>query len=902
MATVSTSIAWESDASKVTASLREAAAGADKLGDSSARAKQKAGSIFDGVGNRAMQFIAGVFAAQKAIELMGAAFRSIPDEIGRVVSKAAGLADLGAKLDMDSESLQRFQYMGSLVGVSMESLANAALKLQENLAKNPDAFKKWGLDARELRDLKPEQQLVAISDAIRSIGDRQQQVAAIKDLMGKGGAENLGLMRQDLSALIVESDQLGVAMGDKLVGKLDDVDDATTRLSTSWEALKDKIVGGIVAASGADDFLNDLAKALGAVNGQAEDNKGLAVYVGLLERLTGLNQLRDMVAILSLINEGGPGAKGATKKGIGSVFAEPDQIDFNKMLAEAVKLTEDMVKADAKAAEAAKKHAEQEEKLAKAMAAGRQAEALKAYTVAVDENMDAVMRREGIGRFFEEHLKNEAEATQHAAETAKDYADALDMAAAQVAAAVIADVTEQTEKETKATQEHIVALEKQAREYDEWAALADKVAQTIGGTFGTALSGVASIFDALSADSRQAAQDLRDNASASEIAARQGAAYVGVVLSVVAAYKAGVQSGDKFESTLNGVAAGFAAGIQTGNIYVAVIAGIVGGIMGFIGASEAQRAKMRELRAEFEKVEQQGRATGATLGLAFNPKTAWEYAQAITEINRLMALQEEAARKVDDVMQRYGITIDQLGPKWKQQKMHESAMELYEDFRIILAITENVDLAYELMGDKLITFFQNAIKFGTEMPEFMRPLLQYLIDHGLLLDANGDAYKDLESTGITFTTTMTAKFQTLLDKITELVDAINRMVFPDKSFNIYGVYVPPKVPGTSPRGTTPGWTGPWNYDGSEDHDDNPYTPMAMGMHRMVYGPTRLLVGEDGPERVDITPAGQGHSGAAGDPGRGYGGPQTIVIQNAIGGEKLDSVIMRRVRGGYIRVA
>jgi hypothetical protein len=36
--------------------------------------------------------------------------------------------------------------------------------------------------------------------------------------------------------------------------------------------------------------------------------------------------------------------------------------------------------------------------------------------------------------------------------------------------------------------------------------------------------------------------------------------------------------------------------------------------------------------------------------------------------------------------------------------------------------------------------------------------------------------------------------------------------------------------------------------------------------------------------------------------RGAGGAETIVIPVSIGGQQLDEIIMRRVRGGYIRVS
>src|ERR1700754_1901143 len=66
---------------------------------------------------------AGFAVAEKAMEIALDILKSIPAEIDRVVSKASGLADLAAKTQMTTDSLQRMSYAGSLVGVTLNEIA-----------------------------------------------------------------------------------------------------------------------------------------------------------------------------------------------------------------------------------------------------------------------------------------------------------------------------------------------------------------------------------------------------------------------------------------------------------------------------------------------------------------------------------------------------------------------------------------------------------------------------------------------------------------------------------------------------------------------------------------------------------------------------------------------------------
>ena len=673
---------------------------------------------------------AGFGLASKAIEIALDLLRSIPAEIGRVVASASALSDMAAKTQMTTESLQRLKYAGALVGVTLDDIASAALKAQRNLIENPKAFEKWGLSAKALRDLRPEDQLAAIADVIRKIPEPARQVAAAMDLMGKGGAANMALLRSDLHQVFAEADNLGVAMGDELVGKLDDVDDATTRLSASWTALKDKIIGGVVAATGADQVMNDLATAIGAVNTKAQGGIGsdgpLALWVAMVSKLTGLGQLKDMIAVMSLMNVGNPAVKG---KGLDT---SADQIDFDRILKDAVRLTEALAKADDKAATAAKRHAEQQRKLAEAL----QAKELKQYTLDIQAEFDRLLKIE-----------------QETAEQQDRNTDAF-----------IADVKREhdeyqkwVDERKKGEQEVAEAWEAMQRRMHEEAiaglrALADAFAD-VGGGLGNFLSGALTVL-----------------ANLNDEAVRGASAWQKMAVSIhaaVAAYNS--------KSPGKGAASGAAAGAQYGPVG-AVAGAVAGWMIGAFAQGKAANAELKKMRDELALVQ----AAAAKVGVAFNEnfstKGAKDKLQAIRDeidkINKALDTQAEAQEKVQEALGRYNFTLAEQGPILAALDLDKKFGQIYQDWQLLIAAGVDHNAVMRELGPSVGTFVDAAKAAGTEIPIAMKPIIDDLFLHGKLLHENGEAYTQAEVDGLSYAQTMSQMFEELIGKVTDLVNAL----------------------------------------------------------------------------------------------------------------------------------
>lgn len=235
------------------------------------------------------------------------------------------------------------------------------------------------------------------------------------------------------------------------------------------------------------------------------------------------------------------------------------------------------------------------------------------------------------------------------------------------------------------------------------------------------------------------------------------------------------------KSVMQGAGAGAAAGSMFGP-WGAAIGAIAGGILGALGKAKSLReelAKMNQSRDAFLKAaggvdvlrEKLGEASYA-LNALLDVKKPQDFQKAMEELQRVLDLQNEAAQALDDAMQRYGITIEQLGPKFAQQKLDEQFAQIFKDWEVLSAAGADHLLLLAQMGPAINEYVQRALAAGATIPDAMRPILQQMIDQGLLLDENGKAYTSIEEAGIHFAQTVTDAIAGLIKKITDLVNAL----------------------------------------------------------------------------------------------------------------------------------
>lgn len=187
----------------------------------------------------------------------------------------------------------------------------------------------------------------------------------------------------------------------------------------------------------------------------------------------------------------------------------------------------------------------------------------------------------------------------------------------------------------------------------------------------------------------------------------------------------------------------------------------------------------------------------------------------------------DARNKLQQAIDKYGFSIEELGPKWKQQRMTEKAQELIEDFTVLTASGIDVNTVIEKMAGSINEFVQLALRTGTEVPEAMKPMLQRMIDMGLLVDENGDKIEDLEGSGITFSTTLTQGFKGIIDKLDELIRKITgdlttgleNIPSPTVSVDVEYNYGPLRPPDRQPNDP---------YDGYDPGNPDQYPQLSEG--------------------------------------------------------------------------
>jgi TP901 family phage tail tape measure protein len=423
------------------------------------------------------------------------------------------------------------------------------------------------------------------------------------------------------------------------------------------------------------------------------------------------------------------------------------------------------------------------------------------------------------------------------------------------------------------------------------------IAQVSSGSFGSMVTDITRVVEEVKL-ARDSAQQFK-NAMADHDKAGMALGAVGMAGSFMSATAPNADAGTGVglaKGALSGAASGMAIGATIGSVVPvlgtaigAVVGGIAGAITGFVrnlGASAAEKAG-RVVEADFQNqfggfegmmtaIGAAYSATGRTAQQAQDDvkrlmdaeKQGGAAAKAMgDQINRAFNEQKQDATDLDAAIQKYGFSIEELGPKMQKQNLDKQAMGLANDWRVLVEAGVPVETVNKKMAKSMNEYLDSARKTGTEVPASMKPVLQSMIDQGLLFDANHKKITDMKGVGVTFADTLTAGF----DRIVERLDILLRKL---------GA-IPPALSGA---GTTSGGAG--GFDTSSDHA--PYAAMGGlvlndGIQRFANGGRVLPFMARGTDTVPamLTPGEmvltRGQQAAAGLLGGGRSGGHTFHI-------------------------
>lgn len=106
---------------------------------------------------------------------------------------------------------------------------------------------------------------------------------------------------------------------------------------------------------------------------------------------------------------------------------------------------------------------------------------------------------------------------------------------------------------------------------------------------------------------------------------------------------------------------------------------------------------------------------------------------------------------------RYGLSVDSLGPRIQQIGANETFAQMIADFDMLTKLGANVNTVLGLTGDTARGFtvnaggmadqtqelFEQTLAFGGSLPETMRPIIEAMIATGTLTDATGAKITDI---------------------------------------------------------------------------------------------------------------------------------------------------------------
>jgi hypothetical protein len=145
-----------------------------------------------------------------------------------VLAAGDAIQKMADQTGLATDAVQELQYIAGQTGSGVETLVSAAQNLQAKLgagdAGTIGAIRRLNINLEDFQQLNTEQQLYALSDAIRAIKDPTEQAAKAADVFGKNWKEILPAMKSDMRALGEEAPKMSQAA----VEALDAIGDSMT--------------------------------------------------------------------------------------------------------------------------------------------------------------------------------------------------------------------------------------------------------------------------------------------------------------------------------------------------------------------------------------------------------------------------------------------------------------------------------------------------------------------------------------------------------------------------------------------------------------------------------------------------------------------------------------------------
>ena len=751
---------------------------------------------------------------------IGLAIKSHAEFTGR-------LSDLAAQTGISATGIQRLQFAAQQSGNSIEQVTDAIGQMSKRIAGSEkstvDALRSVGLSVDVLRGQKPHEAFENIAGAIAKLPDPMLRSKVAMDIFGRSGVQLLPTLTSNVKALGDEAQRMGLVLSEDVVKQGDKLDDTLQKAGMAGKTLVSAVLGPLTpaltglaeaASWGAaglskltgyffDNVLNakaaveawgDVVKVLKDVQPPATKTADIFGQLGI--------EARDMAADIDAVDE----AFGKNNETIRQAIAETEKYQTSVR-----GLVEQLTGANT---------AQEVRRLADALATIRSEgkdtpETLTRVAAAAwDLKLKGAQLPPVLQAVVDEFARLQARALPLLASLPAVAGEAA--AIRNIMAGLDADGLLPVSRsfaglmtQAPGVTAHFTTLgfkaEQAAAQTKEWrdqlSGLAQsftQLAQISGGSFGSLVQDIGSFvgaldlglkgadslsvgFDQLTGDSKNIAAGLANLA--------QGA------LAVVSGFMQATAAGNTFSKTLSGAAFGAQIGAQLGGGIGAAIGAVAGGIAGLfrgLFAKSEGRKQLEAANADILKLQQSLIGTHGSLealerqanivGISFRDAWGHQNVKGLEAFKALVADFEQQQAHLQQALEKYGLTWEDLGDKAKQLKLNEWATSVLDDFNILITAGADFTLVLDKMAPEFSKIIQASMRTGVEVPAAMRPILEQLIELGLLVDENGEKITSFE--GISFGETLTQGIDRIVDKLNELLRGLG--ILPAEAAQSFG--------------------------------------------------------------------------------------------------------------------
>jgi hypothetical protein len=677
----------------------------------------------------------------------------------QVIDFASHLTDLSQKLGVSTSTIQKWELAFAESGVPIDAVARASTELANRLVGGDKsavaALQKLGIPIAELKRMSPEDQFNKVADAVGNIQNKSEQIYASKTLFGKGGVALLAGLNGHLAETTAKFEAMGLIIDEKMIAAADDFGDQLGLMGKQLLAIIASVLGPMLPA------LSAFGNALMAIGGIVGDlTKGFIDWSvkGLVAAWSGINRflssMLDAAQSIPLVGKHLGFLSGASET------LKRNAVDADRYLVELFTTTDKVGMSAKKAAPPLLGLGDAADSTGrKAAKAAEGLKLLAAHNLKLTDPDD--MKIGGLPM-----VGLLGDLSQAARDHMRDL-QPLDATMLDFGTVTLPNVTSSLQRTAAATASFGTTLKTNMK----------SSLSGLNGIFQSAFEGGGGVKGAI--------QSFATNAVAGITSA------IPVIGPIISQFSGAIVAG--FKKLFGGVSQAELDGRKA-------VQGFEQQLASTLTATQKLEAGGQQWKMTTIAVRDAYLATGRSSAEAeIAVKKLWDSSKlgaeatkaAIDEVNAVLQEQQADQKRAKELIDEYHISIDQLGPAFRAQQLNEQAKSVMNDFRVMVDVLGvDAPVAIDLMKDKINAYIHDAIATGTEVPASMQPMLQKMVDMGVLTDDNGVAITDLKTSGITFAETLTqgidrivAKFDQLMEKLGLIPSALNAIPDVDVAVN-----------------------------------------------------------------------------------------------------------------------